>query len=75
MTTHSNILAWRIPRTEKLGGLQSMLSQIVRHNRVTNATTLMQIQSNLIYLYKNEAYLYRLLVTRDRKRTHLFQLE
>ena len=25
--THSRILAWRIPRTEKLGGLQSMGSQ------------------------------------------------
>ena len=28
MTTHSSILAWRIPWTEKLGGLQSMGSQI-----------------------------------------------
>ena len=27
MATHSNILAWRIPRTEELGGLQSMGSQ------------------------------------------------
>jgi len=24
MATHSSILAWRIPRTEYLGGLQSM---------------------------------------------------
>ena len=24
MATHSSILAWRIPRTEKAGGLQSM---------------------------------------------------
>ena len=24
MTTRSNILAWKIPRTEELGGLQSM---------------------------------------------------
>ena len=24
MTTHSSILAWRIPRTEEPGGLQSM---------------------------------------------------
>ena len=24
MTTHSSFLAWRIPWTEKLGGLQSM---------------------------------------------------
>ena len=30
MATHSSILAWRIPRTEEPGGLQSMGSQIVR---------------------------------------------
>ena len=30
--THSSILAWRIPWTEELGGLQSMGSQRVRHN-------------------------------------------
>ena len=29
MATHSNILAWRIPWTEKTGGLQSMGSQRV----------------------------------------------
>ena len=27
MVTHSNILAWRIPRTEESGGLQSMESK------------------------------------------------
>ena len=32
MATHSNILAWRIPRTEGPGGLQSMESQRVGHN-------------------------------------------
>ena len=30
MATHSSILAWRIPRTEEPGGLQSMGSQRVR---------------------------------------------
>ena len=29
METHSNILAWRIPRTEEPGGLGSMRSQEV----------------------------------------------
>ena len=38
MATHSNILAWRIPR-RKPGGLQSMGSQRVRHNGVTNTHT------------------------------------
>ena len=32
METHSSSLAWRIPWTEKLGGLQSMESQRVRYN-------------------------------------------
>ena len=32
VATHSSILAWRIPRTEKPGGLQSMGSQKVRHD-------------------------------------------
>ena len=32
MVTHSSILAWRIPWTEELRGLQSMGSQSVRHN-------------------------------------------
>ena len=32
MATQSNILAWRIPRTEEPGGLQSMGSQRVRRD-------------------------------------------
>ena len=32
MVTHSNILAWRIPWTEKTGRLQSTRSQRVRHD-------------------------------------------
>ena len=32
MTVHSGILAWRIPRTEEPGGLQSMCSHRVGHN-------------------------------------------
>ena len=31
--THSSVLAWRIPWTEEPGGLQSMGSQRVRHDR------------------------------------------
>ena len=33
MATHSSILAWRIPRTEEPGSLQSIGSQRVGHNR------------------------------------------
>ena len=32
MATHSSILAWKIPWTEKPGGLQSMESQRVGHD-------------------------------------------
>ena len=35
MATHSSILAWEIPWTEKSSGLQSMGSQTVRHDLVT----------------------------------------
>ena len=35
MATHSSILAWRLPRTERPGGLQSMGSQRVRHDCAT----------------------------------------
>ena len=36
MATHSSILAWRIPWIEETGGLQSMGSQRVGHDCVTN---------------------------------------
>ena len=32
MATHSSIFAWRIPWTEKPGGLQSVGSKIIKHN-------------------------------------------
>ena len=32
MATHSSILAWRIPRTKELGGLQGIESQKVGHD-------------------------------------------
>ena len=35
MATHSTIPAWRIPRTEEPGGLQSMGLQRVRHDLTT----------------------------------------
>ena len=35
MTTHSSILAWKIPWTEESGGLQSMGLQRVGHDLVT----------------------------------------
>ena len=39
MAIHSSILAWRIPRTEEPGWVQSIGSQRVRHNRGDLACT------------------------------------
>ena len=39
MATHSSILAWEIPWTEEPGGLQSMGSQRVEHDLITNPLT------------------------------------
>ena len=36
MATHSSTLAWKIPRTEEPGSLQSMGLQRIEHNRVTS---------------------------------------
>ena len=48
MATHANILAWRIPWTEELGGLQSTGSQRVGHNQATN--TLSNIPHTFFHL-------------------------
>ena len=39
MTSHSSILAWRIPWTKEPGGLHSMGSQRVKHDWVPNTHT------------------------------------
>ena len=39
MATYTSILSWRIPRTEDLGGLQSVGSQRVEHDWATNTAT------------------------------------
>ena len=39
MATHSSILAWRIPWTEKPGGLQSLVFQSVRYTWRINTLT------------------------------------
>ena len=44
MATHSNILAWRIPRTEEPCGLQSMGPQGVGHDRTTNPSTFFHLE-------------------------------
>ena len=49
MATHSSILAWRIPWTEEPGGLQSMRSQRVRHDKVTKPTCIQQERKEILF--------------------------
>ena len=51
MVTHSNILAWRIPWTEELGGLQSLGSQRVGHDLSDSAQT--YIGTSISHIYGN----------------------
>ena len=44
------ILAWRIPWTEEPGGLQSLKSQRVRHDWVTNTSGVLHTGSVYIYI-------------------------
>ena len=45
MITHSSILAWKIPWTEKPGKLQAMGSQRVGHDRVTSLSLSLRVPS------------------------------
>ena len=47
MATHSSILAWKIPWTEELGGLQSKGPQRVRHDLATKIKTTCLITQHL----------------------------
>ena len=60
MATHPSILAWRIPWTEELSGLQSTGSQRVGHDWVTDRpprATHTIISSSLINNYHNWSFL------------------
>ena len=64
MAIHSSILAWRIPRTGKSDGLQSMGAQRVGHNWATNTTSYMSVNNNCHYLMYFR-YVLRAVVTTD----------
>ena len=73
MTTHSSILAWRIPWTEELGGLQAMAVQRVRHDWVTDTfSPSASISRLLCYLISNLPWAQTLHQAYDRpvKATH-----
>ena len=48
MVTHSSIFAWRVPRTEETGGLQSRGSQRIGHDLATAHTHKMYICKEVI---------------------------
>ena len=55
MATQSSILAWRIPWTEEPGGLQSIGSQRIEHNRndlASKSTTLHNIEVTVLTVFK-----------------------
>ena len=54
MATHSIVLAWRIPRTAEPGGLPSMGSHRVGHDRSDLAAGyIVDTQKSLVFLYTN----------------------
>ena len=61
MATHSTILAWKIPQTEELGGLQSKESQTIRHDWATKHARLSlndvvpKLLPELIYLLEEKS--------------------
>ena len=72
MATHSGILAWKIPWTEEPGGLQSMGSQRVRHNGVTEhalTLTYLTVSRGNIYKMSNSVRIWFVLSLLQNKRT------
>ena len=63
MATHSSILAWRIPWTEEPGGLQSVGSQRVGHDWVTNTFTFRHIINISFHFYQKSLSLFDNLTT------------
>ena len=65
MVTHFSILAWKISWTEEPGGLQSMGSQRVGHDWVTNTQHVMSGTSISSYLEFSEFLRCRLIFSSD----------
>ena len=72
MATHSSILAWKIPWTEKSGGLQSMGSQRVGHDLVTKPPPSPTYITGLGWIF-NMDYMLRNSVVSDHLQPHGLQ--
>ena len=55
MATHSSTLAWKIPRMEKPGRLQSMGLQRVGHDRATSLSFFLLIFKIMIFNFEKES--------------------
>ena len=58
MATHSSILAWRTPWTEEPGRPQSLGSQTVKHDWVTNTSLHSLNLLSLLYIYFQTFFFY-----------------
>ena len=59
MATHSNILAWRIPRTEEPGGPQSMELHRIghdQHNRILQSLAVISTPGEHLAMLKHVLY-------------------
>ena len=66
MATHSSILAWEIPWTEEPGGVQSMESQRVMHDWVTNTyTNSFKVRKHCTYVSDNHLAYFELNVVEE----------
>ena len=76
MATHSIILVWEIPKTEKPGGLQSMGLQRVRHGWATNTYPYPDCGSQIPFPTKqNQSYLEKWLIAGLKKKMYKINLE
>ena len=82
MATHSSILAWKIPWTEKLGGLQSMGLQSVGQGWVTNHIHILySVECACIYrlcMYpyiKQNIYIYMYIYTHTHTHTSVYSIQ
>ena len=67
MTTHSTILAWRIPWTEEPGELQSMGPQRIRYNLAINTWLLVVSHKTTAQLSKSGDFMGTSLVVQQLK--------
>ena len=75
MATHSNILAWKIPWTEKFGGLQCMELQRVGHDWDSAKYPLYIMQSvHTMFLVNKLKYIYVLNTIKKKNRWKMMEI-